>query len=40
MKAKKKKVGGAAVKSTRPKFDRSKLNTAFMNNAKTAKDEV
>ena len=25
---------------TRPKFDRSKLSTAFMNNTKAAKDEV
>jgi len=38
--AKKKKAGAAANKPARPKFDRSKLNTAFMNNAKTAKDEV
>jgi len=41
MKAGKKKTAAAATnKPVRPKFDRSKLNTAFMNNAKTAKDEV
>ena len=37
---KKKKAGVAANKPARPKFDRSKLNNAFMNNAKSAKDEV
>ena len=36
----KKKAAAAANKPARPKFDRRKLNTAFMNNAKTAKDEV
>lgn len=35
MKAKKKKTT-----TTRPKFDRSKLSSGFMNNAKAAKDEV
>ena len=38
--AKKKKAGAAANKPARPRFDRGKLNTAFMNNAKSAKDEV
>lgn len=49
MKAKKKKEleskasGAAATTVTakaKPKFDRSKLNTAFMTNAKKGKDEV
>ena len=48
MKAKKKKeleskASGAATTVTakaKPKFDRSKLNTAFMTNAKKGKDEV
>ena len=30
----------AAAKPARPRFDRSGLNTAFMNNAKKPKDEV
>ena len=34
LKAKKKKL------AAKPRFDRSKLNTAFMNNAKSGKDEV
>ena len=38
--AKKKKMGPTANKPARPKFDRSKLNNAFMNNAKQSKDEV
>ena len=39
MKAKKKAAGGDKAKA-RPKFDRSKLSTAFMANAKTAKDDA
>lgn len=42
MKAKKAEAAGAGTTTTkaRPKFDRSKLNTGFMANAKKAKDEV
>ena len=39
--AKTKKTAGAGEKAkARPKFDRSKLNTAFMSNAKSAKDDA
>lgn len=39
--AKAKKTVGAGDKAkARPKFDRSKLNTAFMSNAKSAKDDA
>jgi hypothetical protein len=35
-----KKKGAAAKKATvRPKFDRSQLNAAFMNNAKASKEK-
>ena len=35
-----KKAAGAGVKAARPKFDRNKLSSGFMTNAKKAKDEV
>jgi ferritin len=38
--AAKKKELAAVKKVVKPKFDRSKLNAAFMNNAKDSKDEV
>ena len=41
MKAKAKATTSAGDKvKARPRFDRSKLNTAFMNNAKSTKDDT
>lgn len=34
-----KKKGAAAKKVVRPKFDRTQLNSAFMNNAKASKEK-
>jgi PKD repeat protein len=37
---KKAKAAAAKAKASKPRFDRSKLNSNFFNNAKSQKDEV